>query len=104
MVPPSDPTPVEIVADIVGATAELLDVPSAAIRGRRRPAKIVRARFVVYWLGWWSGISYSELGRILDRDHSTILSGVRRMNQELRIDAELVDLVRAIALEAGITT
>lgn len=94
--------PADTVEAIVEATAELLDVPAAEILGRRRPAPLVRARFVVYWLGWFEGISYSELGRILDRDHSTILSGVQRMNEQLRLDDELVQTVRTIAFDAGL--
>lgn len=45
---------------------------------------ITRARRRAYAvLRWSTGLSFSELGRIFNRDHTTILAGVRKYEAEL---------------------
>lgn len=63
------------------------------IMGGSRAEYVVRVRqMVMYVLKDVCGLSYPVIGRILDRDHTTILSGVRRVH--LTTSAEEIEEVR----------
>jgi chromosomal replication initiation ATPase DnaA len=48
------------------------------ILGRARTKLISEARHDLMACLWGSGLAFAEIGRMLDRDHTTIISGVRR--------------------------
>jgi hypothetical protein len=57
------------------------------IFGPARHAEIVDARHIVYYLARATGESYPRIGRAMSRDHTTILSGCRRVEQDGRLRA-----------------
>lgn len=57
-----------------GVTVELL-------MSRNREPMVVRARQEAYWHLRQRELSYPAIGRIFDRDHSTIMAGVRRVDR-----------------------
>ena len=63
----------------VQTAAQLFSVPSRHIVGECTPREYMRPRLAVYWAAREVlGYSYSQIGRILNRDHTTIMSGYRR--------------------------
>ncbi len=85
--------------DILNRVSAARDISPAMIRGPRRWASIVRARHEVAWLlRQHTAMSYPEIGRLLDRDHSSVMHGVRciaaavALSEEYR--AELDQIVR----------
>jgi len=57
-------------------------VPEFEILGRDR-GKIADIREVYWLLLYKNGFNYSEIGRLCDRNHATIISGIRRVKQLL---------------------
>lgn len=69
---------------ILRAVSLRFDVPVDDIKGRGRSKTVSLARLAAYWLLKHRGLSYPEIGRVLgNRDHTTAMSGVRRV-EELR--------------------
>jgi chromosomal replication initiation ATPase DnaA len=73
--------------------AALLDTTPAQLARRRRTRAIVRVRHEAMWLLERRGLSRSAIGRLLERDHSTVIHGLRR----LAADAEAVARLAALA-------
>ena len=71
--------------EIVFATAEKYRVSVAEIKGARRDKFIVKARHeCCYRLSKEMGYSLTQIGKILgDRDHTSVLSGIRRHEKRL---------------------
>lgn len=70
---------VEIVAESFGVTAN-------AIMGKSRVSRVADARHVLAWVLRMSyRMTYPEIGTILDRDHTTIISAVRKVEGDERL-------------------
>lgn len=82
--------------DVVDAAAALCDVTPAMIIGPRRGAAISWVRFgVVHVARRYHGLS--AIGRVLRRDHSTILHAERRAIDLIEIDPAFAAYVRKLA-------
>jgi chromosomal replication initiator protein len=89
-------TPVGVVA----AVAEHFGVTVEALRARRRDKEIVWPRQVaMYLLREVAGISLSDAGAHLGRDHTTVLHGCERVATRLAQNAELREQIDALARE-----
>lgn len=77
-------TPRERTLNLIATVCEQFDVCPQDVLGRTRFAHIVRARFQCYADLYAMGLTASEIGRVFKRDHSTILHGLKRAeNQQL---------------------
>ena len=66
------------VADIVRIVSAVCDVHRELLTSEKRQPKYVRARFMIYWLvRKFIGASLPQIGRILRRDHSSVLHGIK---------------------------
>lgn len=71
------------------AASHAFEVPIRAITSRLRQPPIARARLALYAALYRTcETSYPELGRLLDRDHTTVLYGVREAEREAASDPE----------------
>ncbi len=86
---------------IVAAVEERKGVDFDEILGRSRRARIVYARQLAYWALDYAGVSASEAGRQLDRDHSTVLSGLAKIHRRIRTEEDVVADVVAIGQSLG---
>jgi hypothetical protein len=76
--------PNEVAAGILAAVARSSGVTVAAMSGRSRVAKVVLARHVACYLLRKSGeLSYLAIGRMLGRDHSTVISACNSIEAKL---------------------
>lgn len=64
---------------IMLAVTAAYGVPVDDILGASRNRQVTRARHVAAWLLHDSGMSYSDVGRTLTRDHSTAMHSVARV-------------------------
>lgn len=80
--PAADPV-TSAAREIIQATAQAFGVTAADILGERRPVEIIAARFAAYHAvatahpGW----SFVRIGRVFGRDHTTILTAIRKMER-----------------------
>ena len=58
---------------------------------------LMRPRFAVYKSLRMRGWSYPQIGRMLNRDHSTIIYGTQRAEYFMERDAEYAARVKALA-------
>jgi chromosomal replication initiation ATPase DnaA len=63
---------------IVESVARRHGVSVDGLLGRARTAPLAAARHDLMCCLWASGVAYAEIGRLLGRDHTTVMHGVRR--------------------------
>jgi chromosomal replication initiation ATPase DnaA len=60
------------------------------ILGRVRTRRLNDARHLYWLLLYRNGFCYSDIGRLAGRDHSTVISGIRRIRDLLETGDRLV--------------
>jgi hypothetical protein len=78
--------------------ARRYDIPLAILFGPERSAYFVRARQITYWLSkHLTKCSLPEIGRRMDRDHTSVLHGIRKVDRMMARDPEFAAEVNALA-------
>ncbi len=90
-----------LAASVLALISERLGVLPAAVLGRDRRAEIVYARHLAMWLLSHAGVAASEIGRQLNRDHSTVIHGRTKITKLMILDESVLDDVHAIAKLLG---
>lgn len=76
-------------ADLCRISADVFEVSREQVESNSRKRPAVRARFAVYHLAdLHTRLSYSEIGRRLRRDHSTVVYGAAQCNWLMLRDPE----------------
>lgn len=88
------------IADIVALASDVSGIPSERIYGQRRTREIVRVRMACYLVARETGVSYPEIGRIMCRDHSTVIHGERIAQDTARRDPEYAKFVAELREKA----
>ena len=98
LVPPPAPPPTAEV--IIARVAEHFHVRPSDIKGNRRPANIAHPRQIaMYITRKLTGLSFPEIGRVFERDNSTVQYACKKMEEEgrtnpnLRAELELLERV-----------
>lgn len=78
--PPPPPWFLSLCASVATEHGFTLD----ELRGRRRTASLAMARNHLYAACRARGLSLPEIGRLTDRDHTTVMSGLRRWEERDR--------------------
>ena len=65
------------VHQIVDAVAEATGISAKRIMSQRRDAPTARARQIVMYEARQQGLSFSQIGAALGRDHTSVMHGVR---------------------------
>lgn len=79
---------------ILNVVSEVAEIPVSVLKGRRQHKPIARVRQICYLLmrthcPWRS---FTEIGSYLCRDHSSVLSGVRKAEDLLESDPDFYEL------------
>lgn len=75
-------TPYERAMDEIGLIALRHGITRDDILSRKKSRHIVEARNHCFWHFRQSGKSYPQIGRFFNRDHTTVLHGVRKFIDE----------------------
>ena len=86
-----------IASDIVLVGSEMFNIHPDVIYGDNRTAFICRARFGLYMALHLRGASKSQIGRIMRRDHSTVIHGITRAETMMEEDASFKRVVNELA-------
>ena len=81
---------------IIERAAKITGYPVSVLRGPARDRPICMVRWAVMATLRARGLSLPTIGRLLNRDHTTVISGLERATQ-LRRDLSFVRLLEAIA-------
>jgi hypothetical protein len=77
-------------AFIVRVVADHFGVSSEGIRCESKQPRFAHPRQIVYWLcRSYTRHSFPNIGRYLNRDHSTVMHGVRRIEERRHVDLQL---------------
>lgn len=82
---------------IVQRCAELFLIAPRDLVGRYRFDFVMRARFALYLALRLQGRSYQNIGKIVDRDHSTIMNGVDRAEWFFKRDSVFAQRVQELS-------
>ena len=75
-----------LASDIVLAGSRMFNIHPDVIYGDDRTAFVCRARFGLYMALHLRGASKSQVGRIMRRDHSTVIHGLTRAERMMEKD------------------
>ena len=94
-------------SEVIRYAAHLFNLKPADILSDKRLAPIHRARVALY-MGFWERMAvagrepcYSAIGRIMRRDHSTIIHGIAKARYMLTRDADFRQAVEKIVKATG---
>jgi chromosomal replication initiation ATPase DnaA len=103
-----DPDRPFVRTDIAAATkraarhaAELFDIEVADIFGDSRRREHSEARMVTYYAAQLAGDNYSQIGRVMNRDHTSVISGVTRVGETPRLRAIARQIAERLGWENG---
>lgn len=68
----------ELAQEVATRLAEETGIPAQVILGRSRYRAVVKARHQVMVELWRQGMSTTEIGSVLDRDHTTVMHGLQK--------------------------
>ncbi len=70
--------------DLLDAVCRRRSVTREEVCGRGRTRNVARARHELWWeLRRNPGMSFGEIGRLFDRNHTTVMTGVRAFERAL---------------------
>ena len=82
---------------ILNETARYYQVTPEEIRGVSRQKNIVTARHITaYLIRNLTNLSLPGIGTFLNRDHATVLSSIRKIENQIKTDKKLSDTIRDI--------
>ena len=86
------------------ATSRVFDVSLDELKGRGRSSNLIKPRHVIYYLANTElKLSLTNIGRLMNRDHTSILHGVNSVREKMRIDFQLAkDCEKVLALSQEI--
>ena len=84
------------IAWLVNTVGERTGVDARLIWSDSRMKKIAFARQVVMFLAYRSGLSSTQIGRRFNRDHTTVMHGIRKIERELAVLPTLAALIAQV--------
>lgn len=90
-----------VIASMVVRSAQMFGMAVSDLTGRSRMREYTEARYAVIVAGHHLGFSWSEIGRALNRDHTTIMDGYKRGSALCKSQYGFSDIVGEI-LDAAI--
>jgi len=65
--------------------AGLFEIDVSAVLGDSRRREVLDARMTTYYAAHLLGESYSQIGRVMNRDHSSVINGVAKVGADPRL-------------------
>ena len=81
------------ISELITKATHHFDASRSEIMSDAKQRRIVRARQAVAWVASQRGSSLSAIGRVMNRDHSTISYQIAEANRLRECDAEFMDRV-----------
>ena len=85
---------------IIGGVCKALNVGRRDLHSPQRNRGLVEARHIFYWFArMYTTRSYPEIGHFINRDHGTVIHGVRKIDANI---LRYMPKLRAVASEIGV--
>ena len=90
------------VEEIITATSKITGVAMRDIMSRRRDPKIIYARHIAMFLAHeLTNLSYVSIGKAMDRDHTSIMYAIKKLNNRGRgkskVNTDMVKIKQLLA-------
>ena len=82
-----------LISETIRLIAQHFGVSFDELVSERKTKALMPARFAVYTILNKRGISASRIGRIMNRDHSTVLYGIKKFELMMKEDRSLAAFV-----------
>jgi hypothetical protein len=82
-------------------TSQWYRVPASMIFSPDRRREVNAARMVVCWVAAHQGLTYSEIGRQVGRDHSTVMHAIARVTADRDMYAVALKVLADLGVEAA---
>ncbi|MEG1752063.1 MAG: chromosomal replication initiator protein DnaA [Clostridia bacterium] len=83
--------------DIVSATCEYFNISDAEIKGKKKSRECVEPRMIaIYLIGELLGIPLISIGKVFNRDHTTIIHARDKITEQLKTDSRLKTIISDI--------
>ncbi len=97
----ADESPAMTVENIISKVCKKYGLSEDDIKGRKKTKEIAMARHIcIYIIRKMTDLSLPAIGRILGRDHTTVMSSLQVIENELRtnplLDIEINDIIREV--------
>ncbi len=97
----AEDSPQMTVENVIGQVCKKYGLSEEDIKGRKKTKEIAMARHIcIYIIRKLTDLSLPAIGRILGRDHTTVMSSIQVIENELRtnplLDIEINDIIREI--------
>ena|SRR3989338_3342400 len=89
--------------NVLRAVADVFDITIEDLTGTGRHRRASHPRHIAMFVLRTLGLTYHTIGAILNRDHSTIVHGHRRIHRRHGEDVEIANQLQAVCAELGIT-
>ena len=75
---------------IIDKSLPYFDLARKQLLSRRRSTDLVKARFfIMFYLRSELNLRVTEIGLLFEKDHTSVIHGVKRISEELRIYSEV---------------
>ncbi len=82
---------------IIGKVADFFDISPDEVIGKGKTKNVANARQMsIYLIRKLTGLTLEQIGDVMNRDHSTVLHSIRKVEESLQNDPKLVDTVHDI--------
>ena len=82
---------------IIRKVADFYDITPEEVIGKGKTKNVANARQMsIYLIRKLTGLTLEQIGEVLNRDHSTVLHSIRKVEESLQNDPKLVDTVHDI--------
>lgn len=88
------------ITTIIRMVSNELGIDQKTLLSDDKRQSVAYARFLIFWLCRKSGYSLPQIGRkVGDRDHTTVINGVRKFEKHLAEDGDLAPIARRLHVE-----
>jgi len=82
---------------IIGKIADYYNISPEEVTGKGKTKNVANARqMAIYLIRTLTGLTLEQIGTVMNRDHSTVLHSIRKIEENLQTNPELLDSVRDI--------
>lgn len=84
-------------AKIIRVVADYYNLTPAQLKGRNRNSQIALARHIaMYFVRELLDLPFAKVGKVFDKDHTTVISAVDKINKQKKSDPELLSALQEL--------
>jgi len=86
-------SPTMTIDELEDKVCPILGISKEAIHSQLRMRDVVNARFIIFWILYNHGYTYSLIGCYYNRNHATVIHGVKLIDELLQIKDKTIEML-----------